>query len=67
MNRNEFELRYFFNAGYDARTNECDLEGTDVYLNSHYVGSIHWVVPDDIEGMSDNEFFGLLDDNGIIY
>ena len=66
-NRANFELVYFFTGGYDATTNETDLEGTQIYRNGHYLGYIPWVVPEDIEGMSDAEFFCLLDENGIIY
>lgn len=67
MNRSEFELRYFFNAGVDKKTRQADLEGAEIYRNGQYVGRIPNLVPDDIERMSDDEFFCLLDDNGIIY
>ena len=30
MDREKLEFRYFFNAGLDRITCECDVEGTDV-------------------------------------
>ena len=55
MNREELEFRYFFNAGIDRVTGECDVEGSDVFHNGHYVGSINWTTPEEIGSMSDDE------------
>ena len=66
MNREELEFRYFFNAGLDRTTGECDVEGSDVFQNGHYVGSINWVHPMDIAGMEDDELEDLLITNGIL-
>jgi len=55
MDREKLEFRYFFNAGLDRITGECDLEGSDVYYDGHYVGSVKWVLPDELSEMEDNE------------
>ena len=36
MDRSKLTFRYFFNAGFDRETCECDLEGTDVFEDGHY-------------------------------
>lgn len=66
MNRKRLTFRYFFNAGYDYETNECDLEGTDVFEDGHYVGMLRWVLPDDIEDMDDVELEQTLLENGVL-
>lgn len=55
MDREKLEFRYFFNAGIDRVTCECDVDGTDVYYDGHYVGSVKWVLPDELSEMEDNE------------
>ena len=76
-------FRYFFNAGFDRQTCECDVEGSDVYEvdesqedydiidtdsepTGHYLGTIKWRTPTDIEGMEDDELEDLLLLNDII-
>ena len=66
MNREELEFRYFFNAGIDRVTGECDVEGSDVFQNGHYVGSINWTTPSEISEMEDDELEQLLITNGIL-
>lgn len=66
MNREELEFRYFFNAGIDRVTGECDVEGSDVFHNGHYVGSIKWTLPSEIAVMDDDEVENLLVTNGIL-
>ena len=66
MNRDELTFERFFNVGIDRITGECDVEGTDVYEDGHYVGSIKWVLPTEIEGMEDDELNELLLENGIL-
>lgn len=67
MNREEFEFRYFFNAGIDRVTCQCDVEGSDVFQNGHYIGSLNWVHPMDIAEMTDDELEELFKENGILY
>ena len=68
MKREDYIFRYFLNAGYDKVTNECDLEGSDVYdKDGHYLGTIKWVTPDEIEDMSDDELMELFFENDIIF
>ena len=55
MDREKLEFRYFFNAGLDRRTLECDLKGSDVFYEGHYVGSVKWVLPDELSEMDDDE------------
>ena len=45
MDREHLKFRYFFNAGLDRETCECDVEGTDVFEDGHYIGSIKWKSP----------------------
>ncbi len=66
FNRDELTFERFFNAGIDRITGECDVEGTDVFHNGHYVGSIKWVYPTEISEMEDDELEQLLLENGII-
>jgi len=61
-----YTFRYFFNAGYDRITNECDLEGVDVYKDDHYIGMLKWVLPSDLKGMEEEEIEHLFELNGII-
>ena len=67
MNREELEFRYFFNAGIDRVTCQCDVEGSDVFQNGHYIGSLNWVHPMDIAEMTDDELEELFKENGILY
>lgn len=67
MNREEFTFRYFFNAGIDRVTCQCDVEGSDVFQNGHYIGSLNWVHPMDIAEMTDDELEELFKENGILY
>lgn len=65
MDRNKLEFRYFFNAGLDRATCQCDVEGSDVFEDGHYIGSINWVVPSEISEMTDDELEELLAENNI--
>jgi hypothetical protein len=58
-------FKYFFNAGVDRVTGDCDLEGTDVYENGHYIGSVRWKIPEELEEMSDEELEQVFAENGI--
>lgn len=66
MDREKLEFKYFFNAGLDRVTCQCDVEGTDVFQNGHYVGSLNWVHPTEISKMDDEELEELLITNGIL-
>ena len=66
MDRNRLEFRYFFNAGLDKTTCQCDVEGSDVFEDGHYIGSINWVTPSEISEMEDDEVEELLAENGIM-
>ena len=63
--RGGYEFDYFFNAGLDKRTLECDVEGVDVLENGHYIGSINWKSEQDILDLTDQEFAEVLAENGI--
>ena len=67
FNREDFEFSYFFNAGLDRRSCQCDVEGTDVMdKDGNYLGSINWVTPADISEMDDDELEQLMFENEII-
>ena len=66
MDREKFEFRYFFNAGLDRITGEDDVEGTDVFYEGHYVGSVKWRLPEDLSGMEDDELEEQFARNGIL-
>jgi hypothetical protein len=66
MDREKLEFRYFFNAGIDRITCECDVEGTDVFEDGHYIGSVKWKTPEELEEMSDNELEEEFAWNGIL-
>ena len=59
-------FKYFFNAGLDRVTGEVDLEGTDVYEDGHYIGSVNWTMPEELEEMSDEELEQVFLENGIM-
>lgn len=58
-------FKYFFNAGVDKVTGDCDLEGTDVFENGHYIGSVRWKIPEELEEMSDEELEQVFAENGV--
>ena len=58
-------FKYFFNAGVDRVTGDCDLEGTDVFENGHYIGSVRWKIPEELEEMSDEELEQVFAENSI--
>lgn len=66
MNREELEFRYFFNAGLDRATCECDVEGTDVFQKGHYIGSVKWKLPEELSEMDDGELEEEFACNGIL-
>ena len=66
MDRSKFEFRYFFNAGIDTVTGECDVEGTDVYEDGHYIGSVKWKLPNELSEMDDDELEEIFAENGIL-
>lgn len=66
MDRNRLEFRYFFNAGLDKTTCQCDVEGSDVFEDGHYIGSINWATPSEISEMEDDEVEEFLAENGIM-
>ena len=55
MDREKLKFGYFFNAGLDRRTLDCDVEGSDVFYDGHYVGSVNWVMPEELSEMEDDE------------
>lgn len=64
--RGGYGLRYFFNAGLDKETCQCDTEGTNFYDEDdpeHYIGSVYGKTPSEIEEMTEGEFQQLLEDN----
>ena len=65
MDRSKLTFKYFFNAGLDETTCQCDVEGSDVYEDGHYIGSINWVTPSEISEMEHSELEELLATNGI--
>ena len=65
MDRSKLTFRYFFNAGFDRETCECDLEGTDVFEDEHYIGSVKWKMPDELSEMDDDELEEVFAQNGI--
>lgn len=67
MDRSKLWFRYFFNAGLDKVICEYDVEGTDVYYDEHYVGSVNWVLPDELSEMDDDELKEIFDENGILF
>ena len=71
IDREQFEFRYFFNAGLDKTTGICDGEGSDVYEldddgGKHFIGCIYGIMPSDISEMTDDELEELFDENAII-
>ena len=69
--RDGYGFRYYFNAGLDKQTGECDAEGTDVFEQDkngkwHYIGDIKGVYPEEIKDMSDAEFEDCLAENYIM-
>lgn len=71
INGKNISFKYFFNAGYDRVTNECDLEGSDVFDgeeqdSQHWIGMIKWVVPSEISEMEDEELEELLFENNVL-
>ena len=67
MDRSKLTFRYFFNAGFDRETCECDLEGTDVFEDGHYIGSVKWKLPDELSEMDDDELEEVFEENEISY
>lgn len=67
MDRSKLWFRYFFNAGLDKVICEYDVEGTDVYYDEHYVGSVNWVLPDELSEMDDDELEEIFDECGILF
>lgn len=55
MNREAFKFRYFFNAGIDRVSGECDVDGTDIFLNGSHIGSVKWKTPEVLSAMTDDE------------
>lgn len=68
FNREDYTFKYFFNAGIDRVTCQCDVEGTDVFdAEGNYIGSINWVTPAEIDGMDDEELEELMLNNDVNY
>ncbi len=66
MNREKLEFRPFQNEGIDRITGEANVYGTDIYEDGHYVGSIKWETPQDLDLLSDEELKETFLENGII-
>jgi hypothetical protein len=67
MDREKLEFREFFNAGLDRITGECDLTGSDVFYEGHYVGSVKWVTPEELSEMEDDELEQQFKWNDILF
>ena len=70
MDRSRLDFKYFFNAGLDKVTGLCDVEGSDVFEiddagERHYLGSINYVMPEEIQEMDDDELNEVFDQNMI--
>lgn len=70
MGRERLEFKYFFNAGLDKVTGICDGEGSDIYEKDdsgglHYIGSLYGYLPEEISGMTDDEFDEAMATSGI--
>ena len=65
MDRNRLSFRHFFFFFIDKVTCECDVEGTDVYEDEHYIGSVKWKLPEELSAMDDDELEELFNENGI--
>ena len=65
MDRNTLEFKHFFNAGIDRATCICDGEGTDVFQNGEYIGSIYWKLPTEVASLDDDELEELFYENNI--
>lgn len=65
MDRSKLTFRYFFNEGFDRETCESDIEGTDVFEDEHYIGSVKWKLPNELSEMDDNELEEVFAENGI--
>lgn len=65
--RGGYGLRTYFNAGLNRETLILDEEGTDFYDADtlEYIGSVSWVSPAEIEEMTEEEFYKLLEENNI--
>jgi hypothetical protein len=66
INRDNLTFKEFFNAGIDRMTGEVDVEGTDVFQDGYYAGSIKYVSPGEIALMTDEELEEKLLENGIL-
>lgn len=66
MDREKLTFKYFFNAGIDRTTGEWDVEGSDIFFDGHYVGSVNWKTPDELEEMTDDELEEEFACNGIL-
>ena len=69
--RNGYGFRYYFNAGIDKVTGNCDEEGVDVYEKDskdefHYIASLPHKSIDDIADMTDDEFEEVLAEHGVL-
>lgn len=59
--RNGFGFKYFFNAGLNKDTMECDEEGSDVFVKRedgkwHFEDTFSGVKPSELENMTEEEF-----------
>lgn len=69
--RDRYGFRYYFNAGIDKVTGNCDEEGLDVFDkdtegNFHYIASLPYKSVDDIAYMTDDEFEEVLAEHGVL-
>lgn len=65
--RDGYGFRYTFDAGLDMATCQCDIEGVDAYNanTGEFIGHVDWTTPDDIERMSDKDFWDFLYKNDL--
>lgn len=67
ITRGGYRFHYYFNAGVNKKTCIADEEGSDVFNEDtdEYIGQISGVTPDEIEEMTETDFYNLLEDNYI--
>ena len=63
--RNRLSFKYFFNSGLDRETLECDLEGSDVFYDGIYIGSVKLLFPSDLSKLTNIELDKVLQENGV--
>ena len=68
INRDNYRLEPFFNAGIDYERGLVDAEGSDVFdvETGRYLGSVYGYLPIELGQKTDDELVDIFIDNGII-